>query len=148
MWRRRKRKKEARRTLALKPYCGWPRISCGTIWTRLSILDFNEYSFFLDFKKNRRRDRLHVLRDCLDSSNLSSSVRSVQATESSQSVLIQMVDVLTGCASRRINATSQGSTAKDKVLQVIESRLGKKIAPTSRSENKFNIFRINLSGGW
>lgn len=112
------------------------------------ILDFNDYSFFLDFKKNRRCDRLHVLRDCLDASNLTSVVRTVQATESSQSVLIQLVDVLTGCASRRLNNTSTGSAAKDRVLQVLESHMDKRLAPTSRSENKVNVFRINLSGGW
>jgi len=30
------------------------------------ILDFNEYAIFVDFKVNRRRDRLAVLRQCLD----------------------------------------------------------------------------------
>jgi len=112
------------------------------------ILDFNDYSFFLDFKRNRRRDRLHVLRTCLDASNMSSVVHSVQATESRQSVLIQLVDGLTGCASRRVNQKSTGSAAKDRVLRIVESKLGKEIAPTPRSENKFNLFRINLSGGW
>ena len=112
------------------------------------VLDFNEYSFYLDHKKNRLRDRLHVLRDCLDDSNLSSLVKTVQATESSQSVLIQLADVLTGCASRRLNETSKGSVAKDRVLEVVENHLGHQIVPTDRAERKFNVFRINLSGGW
>lgn len=112
------------------------------------ILDFNEYAFYLDFKKNRRRDRLHVLQDCLDNSNLSSLVTNVQATESSQSVLIQLVDVLTGCASRRINATPTGSAAKEEVVDAVEKHLGRQIGPTARHERKFNVFRINLSGGW
>jgi len=112
------------------------------------VLDFNEYAFYLDYKKNRKRDRLHVLRDCLDDSNLSSLVTTVQATESSQSVLIQLADVLTGCASRKLNNTSSVSTAKNRVLEVVERRLGRPIAPTTRHEKKFNVFRINLSGGW
>ena len=112
------------------------------------VLDFNEYAFYLDYKKNRQRDRLHVLRDCLDASNLSSLATAVQATESSQSVLIQLADVLTGCASRRLNNTSTKSAAKNRVLDVVEQNLGRKIAPTTRHEHKFNVFRINLSGGW
>jgi hypothetical protein len=112
------------------------------------VLDFNEYAFYLDYKKNRKRDRLHVLRDCLDDSNLSSLVTTVQATESSQSVLIQLADVLTGCASRRFNNTSTESAAKNQVLQTVEEKLGREIGPTTRHVKKFNVFRINLSGGW
>ena len=112
------------------------------------VLDFNEYAFYLDYKKNRKRDRLHVLRDCLDDSNLSSLVTAVQATESSQSVLIQLADVLTGCASRRFNNTSTESAAKNQVLQTVEEKLGREIGPTTRHVKKFNVFRINLSGGW
>jgi hypothetical protein len=112
------------------------------------VLDFNEYAFYLDYKKNRKRDRMHVLRDCLDDSNLSSLVTTVQATESSQSVLIQLADVLTGCASRRFNNTSTESAAKNQVLQTVEEKLGREIGPTTRHVKKFNVFRINLSGGW
>ena len=112
------------------------------------VLDFNEYAFYLDYKKNRKRDRLHVLRDCLDDSNLSSLVTTVQATESSQAVLIQLADVLTGCASRKLNNSSSTSAAKNRVLEVVEERLGRPIAPTTRQEKKFNVFRINLSVAW
>jgi len=43
------------------------------------ILDFNEYAFFLDMKKNRRPDRLQVLRRCLDAANLSSDHRRAES---------------------------------------------------------------------
>lgn len=112
------------------------------------ILDFNEYAFFLDTKKNRCPLRLATLKDCLDASNLSSIVANVQAIESKQSVLIQLADVLTGVVSRRLNNSSKGSIARDAVLERVEQKLGRQIGPTSRSENKFNIFKINLSGGW
>ncbi|NLF74015.1 MAG: DUF3800 domain-containing protein [Candidatus Anammoximicrobium sp.] len=112
------------------------------------ILDFNEYAFFLDTKKNHRPDRLKVLRRCLDSSNLSSLVTNVQGIDSRQSVLIQLADVLTGCASRKLNESSRGSQPKDAVVKAVEQRLGHQIGPTSRAEAKFNVFRINLSGGW
>jgi hypothetical protein len=112
------------------------------------ILDFNEYAFFLDTKKNRCPLRLATLKRCLDASNLSSVVANVQAIESNQSVLIQLADVLTGVVSRRLNRSSQGSRARDSIVEAVEHRLGHSIGPTGRSENKFNVFKINLSGGW
>ena len=112
------------------------------------ILDFNEYAFFVDSKKNHLPDRLRVLRRCLDRSNLSSLVVTVQATESRQSVLIQLADVLTGCVARRLNNSSQGSSAKDALVAAVEARLGHTIRQTPRHESKFNVFRINLTGGW
>lgn len=112
------------------------------------ILDFNEYAVFVDFKWNRRRDRLHVLRECLDSANLSSQVERVQALRSDESVLVQLADVLTGAASRRLNQVPAGSDAKEAVAAEIESRLGHPIRATARTEQKFNVFVIDLSGGW
>lgn len=112
------------------------------------ILDFNEYSVFVDFKLNRRRDRLHVLHRCLAASNLSSRVGSVQPVRSEESVLIQLADVFTGAVARRLNGSEGTSRAKHSLLNSIESGLGHRIQATSRSENKFNIFVIDLRGGW
>jgi len=112
------------------------------------ILDFNEYAIFVDFKSNRRRDRLHVLRRCLDYSNLSSIVSGVQAVRSEESVLIQLVDVLTGMAAYRLNNQLREGSAKSDTLSHYEELFGSPIAPTFKSEQKFNVFRINLAGGW
>lgn len=112
------------------------------------ILDFNEYSVFVDFKWNRRRDRLHVLRRCLDAANLSSKVLRVQAVRSEESVLVQAADVLTGAVSRRLNRVPQGSNAKNAVANAVEQHLGHAIRRTAKSEQKFNVFKIELSGGW
>jgi len=112
------------------------------------ILDFNEYAIFVDFKSNRRRDRLHVLRRCLDYSNLSSIVGAVQAVRSEESVLIQLVDVLTGMAAYRLNGQVAADSAKADVLGQFERLRGGQIGPTYKSEQKFNVFRINLTGGW
>lgn len=112
------------------------------------ILDFNEYAFFLDTKKNRRPDRLRVLQRCLDSSNLSSLVSNVQGIDSRHSLLIQLADVLTGCVARQFNKSSRGSQPKDAVVKAVEDRIGHRIGATSRAEAKFNVFQINLSGGW
>ncbi|MFT4552247.1 MAG: hypothetical protein ACI9S8_000872 [Chlamydiales bacterium] len=112
------------------------------------IADFNEYHIFCDYKTNQRRDRLHVLERCLDSSNLSAKISSVQATRSSESVLIQLTDVLTGIASSSLNQTLKIDSSKHKTVLELEKLLGKKVSPTSRNEYKFNVFQIDLSGGW
>ncbi|MFO7857792.1 MAG: DUF3800 domain-containing protein [Ectothiorhodospiraceae bacterium] len=112
------------------------------------ILDFNEYNVFVDFKSNRRRERLHVLRRCLDYSNLSSEVHDVQAVRSEESVLIQLADVLTGMAAYRLNDRVREGSAKARVLQHYEELYGQRIGPTFKGEQKFNVFRIDLAGGW
>lgn len=112
------------------------------------ILDFNKYAIYVDFKSNRRRDRLHVLRRCLDYSNLSSIVSRVQAIRSEESVMIQLADVLTGMAASRLNDQIRLGSAKAKVVHHFEERQGRQIAPTYKGEQKFNVFRINLAGGW
>lgn len=112
------------------------------------ILDFNEYSIFVDFKSNRRRERLSDLRKCLAFSNLSSTVERVQAIHSYESVLIQLTDVLTGAASCRLNNNLNTTGAKFKVLCELERMIGRQISPTYKSEQKFNVFKIDLLGGW
>ena len=112
------------------------------------ILDCNEYAFFADFKCSRRRDRLRVLQRCLGLANLSSTVTTVQAIRSEESVLIQLTDVLTGMAGHRLNGPVRFDSAKTKVLEHFEKSLGRKVCATTKGEPKFNVFRINLSGGW
>ena len=34
------------------------------------------------------------------------------------------------------------------VVQRLESALGRPLAPTHKGEEKFNIFKIRLQGGW
>jgi len=112
------------------------------------ILDFNCYSIFCDFKQNREPDRLAVLQRCLSYSNLSSSIERVQAIRSRESVLLQLTDVLTGIASARLNNILTRDTAKFDLVHVLEARLGCEIRHTLRGEQKFNVFVIDLAGGW
>lgn len=112
------------------------------------ILDFNSYQIFLDFKSTRRRDRLQTLQRCLTRSNLSSQIDTVQAVRSRESVLLQLADLLTGIAAYRLNAQETNTSAKTHLVKHFEENLGRRIGPTSRSEHKFNVFRINLRGGW
>jgi hypothetical protein len=112
--------------------------------------DFNEYQIFCDEKTNRSRDRLATLRRTLDCANLTSTVRAVQALPSKEVALLQLTDFLLGMASSRLNELLVPGSAKDQVTRYLELRLkgSRPLAPTRKSEQKFNIFRINLQGGW
>lgn len=112
------------------------------------ILDFNEYVFFCDLKSNRSPTRLAELRKVLSNANLSAEILDVQPLPSGQLVLMQLCDVLLGAASSRLNGASPASPAKLAIVERIEARLGRRLAPTWKSEEKFNIFKINLQGGW
>lgn len=112
------------------------------------IHDFNQYSAYCDYKSNRRSARLCVLKRCMKNANLSANILNVQAVRSKESVLIQLVDVLVGIASESLNKGVSPGSAKQQVVRYLESLLKRKIAPTALSEKKFNIFRINLEGGW
>lgn len=111
------------------------------------ILDNNNYNIFCDYKKNRRNDRWEILKECLKNSNISSLINNVQAINSQDSVLIQLVDVLTGVVSRKFNYNINGSI-KDQLISYTEDFITKPINATSISEKKFNIFKIKLEGGW
>ncbi len=112
------------------------------------LTDFNEYIVFCDFKTNRYRNRLHVLKRCLSTSNLSTTIADVQAIRSRESVLIQLTDVLTGTASARLNDSLRENSAKSEIVNYLESKLNRKIQHTFKAEQKFNVFVIDLQGGW
>jgi uncharacterized protein DUF3800 len=112
------------------------------------ILDCNDYSVFVDFKSNRRRDRLPVLQRCLGHANLSSEVSGIQAVRSDESVLIQLSDVLVGMAAYRLENHRLSNCAKAEVVKHFEAVSGKRIKHTFKCEQKFNVFEINLKGGW
>lgn len=112
------------------------------------ILDFNEYTVFCDLKSNRSPTRLAELRKVLSNANLLAEIVNVQPLPSGQLVLMQLCDILLGAASSRLNFDAPASPAKLAIVERIEARLGRKIAPTWKSEEKFNVFKINLKGGW
>lgn len=113
------------------------------------IYDFNEYHVFCDAKTNRDKNRFLDLKNCLAHANLSSTMTQVQALPSKQVVLIQLSDLLLGMASSRMNKTLGKGTAKEALVKRLESRLDiHMLQPTPRTEEKFNIFKIRLLGGW
>jgi len=108
------------------------------------IFSQNEYSIFCDMKSNRDPKRLPVLMQCLTRANPGSIINNIQSLPSKEVVLIQLCDLLLGAASGRLNATITPSSSKSKVVDRIETALGRQLAPTGKDERKFNIFRINL----
>ena len=114
------------------------------------IFGFNEYHVFCDIKTNRLgNDRLRVLGNVLQNANLSASVKQVQALPSDEVDLLQLTDFLLGMVSSRLNQTIEKGSIKDKLIHKLEIGLGRdKLCPTVSGEKKFNIFRIELAGGW
>ena len=112
------------------------------------VLDFNHYKIFCDFKRNRDRDHLTVLKRCLEAANLSSQIDSVQAIRSEESVLVQLADLFTGAVSARLNDQHLNSNAKLNVVERIERHLKRRIGHTYQGDAKFNVFKINPTGGW
>lgn len=112
------------------------------------ILDFNKYRIFCDIKSNRELTRLHTLKDCLNNANLSADISAIQALPSSQVVLIQLSDLLLGIASARMNKTLNAGSAKEALALHLEQKLNHAIEPTYANEHKFNVFKMNLKGGW
>ena len=92
--------------------------------------------------------RLKVLKECLSNANMTSCIKDIQALPSREVVLIQLSDLLLGMASARLNNTLEQGSAKEALVQHLELKLNHPLGPTHRSEHKFNIFRICLSGGW
>ena len=111
------------------------------------ILDFNDYSIFVDFKINKERTRLHTLREALNNSNLTSLVKFVQSIPSDESLGIQIADFLMGTVNGKFNGNTK-SEAKKAIIKIIESKIEHEIKPTAKDEEKFNVFNINLQGGW
>jgi hypothetical protein len=112
------------------------------------IYDYNKYTIFCDLKVNRDLTRLNSLKRCLEHANINSNINNVQALPSKQVVLIQLSDLLLGIASSRLNQTLKEGSAKQALVQHLEGKFGHLIRPTFQSEQKFNVFRIQLQGGW
>ncbi len=112
------------------------------------IFDNNKYDIFLDLKENRNKGRLNQLKKYLDLANLTSTITQVQGLPSDESLGIQLADILTGLANAKFNCEITGA-AKIGLIEYVENTyLGNDISPTPKWEEKFNVFKINLKGGW
>jgi len=113
------------------------------------IFDFNDYAIFADLKKNRNKGRLKELEHALDNSNYTSDITQVQALPSHESLGIQLADILTGMVTAKMNNEYNLFSAKAKIIEYTENKyLSNEIVATGKCEEKFNVFKINLQGGW
>jgi len=111
------------------------------------LLDFNEYYIFLDYKTNKERFRIKDLWKALSNSNFTTNVKNVQSIPSKESLGIQLADFLVGAINSKFNSKIKNE-AKLSVIAKIEELKGSELMPTSKTVEKFNIFKINLQGGW
>ncbi|MFA1643513.1 DUF3800 domain-containing protein [Chryseomicrobium imtechense] len=101
-----------------------------------------QYSIFVDYKKNKEHTRLTDLKSILNKSSLS-EVINLQAVESKQTELIQLTDVLMGAVGYKYN-NYETSAAKKSIVELVEEKLGHAIKPTAKIQRKFNVFEIKL----
>lgn len=109
----------------------------------------NGYRVFTDQKTNRDKLRLQELKRILNTScPLANPAYDIQAIDSKESLILQMENVIMGAVGYRYNFRGNGSSiSKETVVSCIESKLGHRIAATPLSEQKFNIFEIQLREG-
>ena len=112
------------------------------------IYDFNSYNIFLDHKINRHKGRFKELEKVLENANLTSKIKQVQALPSHEQLGIQLADVLTGLVASKMNGGLTGNAKIDLIDYVEKNYLKKEITPTPKWQEKFNVFKINLKGGW
>lgn len=113
------------------------------------IFDFNDYFIFTDFKKNRDKSRLNIFKQVLNRANLFSEIKQLQELKSVESLGIQFADFLTGLVTSKFNQHYKPNGTKEKIIHIIEKEhLKKEITHTPKWEEKFNVFKINLQGGW
>lgn len=101
----------------------------------------SRYRIYCDLKSNQALGRAATLKEYLDR-NTPGEIEMVQMLPSKELVLMQLSDLLLGAVSAKFNFGVPQSEAKRTVISRIEERLGHVIAPTSKNENKFNVFKI------
>lgn len=101
----------------------------------------NNYNIYLDVKDTISDKKLTRLKDML---RHNASLRSFQFIKSHESSLMQIADLLMGAINYKLRGLNK-VTAKNKIVEKIEAYCKKPInRATSKSEQKFNLFYIDL----
>ncbi|NMB01447.1 MAG: DUF3800 domain-containing protein [Firmicutes bacterium] len=101
------------------------------------------YRIFCDIKVNRNRDRLKDLYRTL-SKTTNGVIEFIQPLSSSDTPMLQFCDFLLGLTSSRVNGSVDYGTIKSDLIQAFEYHLGRRIGPTGKMVQKYNIFFIDL----
>ncbi len=108
----------------------------------------HNYYIFTDYKTNKDRARLNLLKLVLNRATRSDCIEIIQSLNSKESLLLQMQNVLMGAVGYKFNYGDTGiSLAKKAVVERIEKYLGHQINPTVKNYKKFNVFKISLEKG-
>lgn len=103
------------------------------------------YNIYLDVKdtysyKKAKNLKIYLERDY-------QNIRNLQIIRSHESELMQLTDVLMGAINYKLRGLNR-VTAKNNIIAKIENFCGKPLTEkTSKSENKFNLFFIDLKNG-
>lgn len=106
----------------------------------------NEYLILLDYKSNSGAERYTKLKTCLEQYwQQRARIRDLTIIDSKQTPLAQLCDVLTGSIAAACNVT-RSKSPKENLVKYITERSGLQTLCTSTplSEEKFNIFKMNL----
>lgn len=116
------------------------------------IQDNYKYYLIFDFKPNKTRDRLKVLKEFLDSAIYvdhanTSTIKHMQGYDSKENLLLQVADLFTGAVGYAYNTQDSNSQPKYNLTKYIAIKLGKSSLAfkSTKSEKKFNIFAIDLN---
>ncbi|MGO1729941.1 MAG: DUF3800 domain-containing protein [Flavobacteriaceae bacterium] len=102
----------------------------------------NTYNIYIDIKDSYSYLKARSLKTYLERDYR--SIRNLQVIRSYESELMQLTDVLMGAINYKLRNLNQ-VTAKNKLIEIIESHCTRPITfPTAKSEEKFNLFFINL----
>lgn len=100
------------------------------------------YNIYLDIKDTRSAQKVNGLKEYLNSHFV--SVRHLQNIRSYESELMQLTDIITGALSYYLRKENK-VIAKNKIVDRIAQHAGQVLnQSTARSEQKFNLFFIDL----
>lgn len=110
------------------------------------LLSNNEYYIFFDKKPTRDKHRARALHSYLDSYILwnreKCNIRSFQAIDSKDNILIQLTDYLVGLMGFACNEKTASNNPKRQLVQYLQESLERKdlCSTTPLNEGKFNVF--------
>lgn len=106
------------------------------------IYNEHNYNIFIDIKDSYSYMKARNLKKYLERDY--QSIRNLQVIKSYESELMQLTDVLIGAINYRIRGLNR-VTSKNNIIEKIEKHCGKPLTERSvLSENKFNLFYIDL----
>lgn len=101
------------------------------------------YNIYLDIKDDLSMHRINTFKEIL---NVQMGViQKIQHVRSHEVDLLQLCDLIIGGISYKVNENEQTSTPKLRLINRIETTIGRKIEEqTTPYESKFNVFKIRL----